>query len=65
VFDGDWKSLGISNWQPTLCRAEAVAASLVINNRVANGRPGVVAAGQASAESGDFDTPEQRIQFRS
>ena len=62
-FDGDWEE----PWNHELgsqlyLELKRMQPSLVINNRVAKSRPGVVAAGvQRAPNSGDFDTPEQRI----
>ena len=62
-FDGDWEE----PWNHELgsqlyLELKRLQPSLVINNRVAKSRPGVVAAGVKRApNSGDFDTPEQRI----
>ena len=62
-FDGDWEE----PWNHELgsrlyLELKRLQPSLVINNRVAKSRPGVVAAGiKPALNSGDFDTPEQRI----
>jgi alpha-L-fucosidase len=62
-FDGDWEE----PWNHELgsqlyVELKRLQPSLVINNRVGKSRPGVVAAGVKRApNSGDFDTPEQRI----
>jgi alpha-L-fucosidase len=62
-FDGDWEE----PWNHELgsqlyVELKRLQPSLVINNRVGKSRPGVVAEGVKRApNSGDFDTPEQRI----
>jgi alpha-L-fucosidase len=62
-FDGDWEE----PWNRELgsqlyLELKRLQPSLVINNRVGKSRPGVVAAGVKRApNSGDFDTPEQRV----
>ena len=62
-FDGDWEE----PWNHELgsqlyLELKQLQPSLVINNRVGKSRPGVVAEGVNRApNSGDFDTPEQRI----
>ena len=62
-FDGDWEE----PWNHELgsrlyLELKRLQPALVINNRVAKSRPGVVAAGiKRALNSGDFDTPEQRI----
>jgi alpha-L-fucosidase len=62
-FDGDWEE----PWNHELgsqlyLELKQMQPSLVINNRVGKSRPGVVPAGtKRMPNSGDYDTPEQRI----
>jgi alpha-L-fucosidase len=62
-FDGDWEE----PWNHELgsqlyVELKEQQPSLLINNRVGKSRPGVAAEGVKRApNSGDFDTPEQRI----
>ncbi|MGD9637151.1 MAG: alpha-L-fucosidase, partial [Pirellulales bacterium] len=62
-FDGDWEE----PWNHDLgsrlyVELKQQNPELIINNRIAKSRPGVVPEGTPrQANSGDYDTPEQRI----
>jgi alpha-L-fucosidase len=62
-FDGDWESPWTHELGSRLyTELKQQKPSLVINNRVGKSRPGVVPEGTPRAtNSGDYDTPEQRI----
>jgi alpha-L-fucosidase len=62
-FDGDWEEPWTEKLGNRLyVELKELQPSLLINNRVAKSRPGVAAAGdKRQPNSGDFDTPEQRI----
>jgi alpha-L-fucosidase len=62
-FDGDWEEPWTNKLGNQLyIELKKLRPSLLINNRVAKFRPGVAAPGvKLQPNSGDFDTPEQRI----
>lgn len=62
-FDGDWEEPWTQDYGSRLyVELKQLQPSLVINNRIGKSRPGVAPAGAPRLpNSGDYDTPEQRI----